>query len=130
MTQTSDGATVAVDPAWLTEELERIGVARGATVRDATFVAYIGTGQMGRNARFTLTWDDAGGRPATVVGKFPTDDPTARATGFQNGSYGKEHVFYSTLRSTVGVRAPNLWAARYDEDELDFGSWRTSLGLG
>lgn len=121
MTQsdTADGLLI-IDPHWLTNEFERAGVARGASVDTADFVTLVGTGQMGRSARFALSWSDPAGRPATIVAKFPTDDPTARTTGFENGSYAKEYLFYSELHETVDVRAPAIWAARYEADVPDF----------
>ena len=110
----------AIDAAWLTNVLEDAGVARGAKVLDVELVTFVGTGQMGRNVRFSITWENAEGRPATVVGKFPTDDPTARATGFENGSYLREYVFYSELRPTVDIRTPDVWVALYDAEVPDF----------
>ena len=72
------GDPLALDAAWMGEALEAAGVADGATVTDLEFDGFIGTGQMSRNARYRLTWDDPDGRPATVVGKFPsTTTPTS-----------------------------------------------------
>ncbi|MFM2077890.1 MAG: hypothetical protein RJA49_1780 [Actinomycetota bacterium] len=110
----------AVDAAWMHDALTAAGVARGATVTDVAFAGYIGTGQMGRNARYALTWDRPDGRPASVVGKFPTDDPTGRASGFDNGSYRTEWTFYQELAHTVNVRAPQCHVALFDEDEQNF----------
>ena len=101
------------------EALTSAGVANRATVTDVEFAGYIGTGQMGRNARYTITWDDPQGRPDSVVGKFPTDDPTGRASGF-SGSYQKEWTFYRHLASTVDVRAPECYVARFDEAGQNF----------
>jgi len=102
------------------EALSSAGIAGGATVTDVAFAGYIGTGQMGRNARYHLTWDDPAGRPSSLVGKFPTDDPTGRASGFGNGNYFMEWNFYQQLAHTVKVRAPQCYVARYDEDEQNF----------
>lgn len=104
-----------VDAPWLTDALEDAGVARGAKVLDVDYVGDIGTGQTGRNARFALTWDDAEGRPASVVGKFPSADENARVSAFGNGTYLKEWLFYSQVKPTVGIRTPECHAARYDE---------------
>src|SRR5437588_5915493 len=98
MTTDVRGDPFAIDAPWLTNALEQAGVARGARVLGVERVQFVGTGQMGRNARFSLAWDEPAGRPATVVCKFPTDDATARATGFDNGTYLKEFVFYTELR--------------------------------
>ena len=85
-------------PYGCTTRLTAAGVAGGARVTDVAFAGYIGTGQMGRNARYRLTWDRPDGRPGIVVGKFPTDDPTGRACGFGNGNYRTEWTFYQRAR--------------------------------
>lgn len=110
----------SVDAAWLTDALDEAGVARGAKVLDVQCVGEIGTGQTGRNARFRLTWDDAEGRPETLVGKFPSADENARTSAFANGSYLKEWLFYSRVKPTVGIRTPECHVARYDEDQQAF----------
>lgn len=110
----------AIDGPWLTEALEAAGVARGAKVTDVRFDGFIGTGQMSRNGRLGLTWDDPHGRPATVVGKFPTDDRATRASSFANGAYFNECSFYAELAPTVAIRTPRCWVVRFDEDAQDF----------
>jgi Phosphotransferase enzyme family len=84
------------------------------------FDGFVGTGQMSRNARFSLTWDRSDDRPRTVVGKFPTDDPTTRASSFASGVYFNEYSFYDQIAATVNVRTPRCWVARYDADGQDF----------
>lgn len=105
---------------WMTEALEEAGVARGATVTDVEFLGCIGTGQTGQNARFALQWSDPTGRPATIVGKFPSGDANARQSAFVNGSYRKEWLFYDRVADTVGVRTPQCYVARYDTSVPDF----------
>jgi hypothetical protein len=109
-----------IDGPWMTEALEAAGVARGATVTDVEMVGFIGTGQMCRNARLRLTWDDPDGRPATVVGKFPSDDDAARLPAFANGAYLREVAFYAEVANTLDVDVPTCWVHRYDADEPDF----------
>ncbi len=109
-----------IDAGWMHDVLTTAGVTGGARVLDVQFAGYIGTGQMGRNARYSLTWDDPTGRPASLVGKFPTDDPTGRATGFGNGSYRTEWNFYQSLAHTVDVRAPKCHVALFDEAQENF----------
>jgi len=109
-----------IDGRWLTEALEAAGVARGAAVTDVRFDGFIGTGQMSRNAPLALTWDDPRGRPTSVVGKFPTDDPATRVSSFENGAYFNECSFYAELVSTVAVRTPRCWVVRFDAAAEDF----------
>lgn len=114
------GDPSTIDGRWMTEALEAAGVARGARVTDVTLDGFIGTGQTGRNARLALTWDDADGRPASVVGKFPSADPSARAAAFENGTYLNEWEFYNDLAHTLDVRIPACHVARYDAEAPDF----------
>jgi hypothetical protein len=121
-----------LDGPWMTEALERAGVARGATVTDVHFDGLVGTGQMSRNARFTLTWDDPDNRPATVIGKFPTDDPSTRASSFKSGVYFSECSFYDELAATVDIRPDNFLLGRADgAPPLAVVDWQTIFkGLG
>ncbi len=110
-----------VDAAWLTAVLHHAGVGSGTRVK-ATRSQGVGTGQMGRNVRFALDWE--GGPqdelPASVVGKFPSDDPTSRATGASQGAYEKEVRFYRELRHTVGIRTPRCFFADVEPATGDF----------
>jgi len=109
-----------VDAPWLTDALEEAGIAAGAKVLDVDYVGDIGTGQTGRNSRFRLTWDDPGGRPSSLVGKFPSADPHASSTAFAGGTYLKEFLFYREIAPTVDVRTPTCHVARYDGDAQAF----------
>jgi hypothetical protein len=113
------GDPSALDAAWMTDALEEAGVARGATVNELECAGFIGTGQMSRNARFHLAWDQPG-RPASVVGKFPSTDPPTKASSFENGAYLSEYGFYTEIAPTVDVRTPACWVARYDDQIPDF----------
>ncbi len=112
---------LAIDAAWMTEAMESAGVARGAQVTSVEFLGFVGTGQMSRNARLSLSWDRPGDdRPTSVVGKFPSDDPAAREGAYAYGSYFHEFVFYSELASTVDVATPACFVARYDAETRNF----------
>ena len=114
------GEPADIDAAWMTAALDAAGVARGATVTELRMEGFIGTGQTGRNARFALTWDDPTDRPASVVGKFPSGDPSARAFAFENGTYLNEWTFYSQVAGTLEIRTPVVHVARYDPVTPDF----------
>lgn len=109
-----------IDAAWMQLVLERAGIAGGASLTECRFEGFVGTGQTGCNARFALTWDRPDGRPATVMGKFPSQDPTARSTGFAGGAYVTEWNFYSRIAPTVRVRAPECYFAALDLEAQQF----------
>lgn len=109
-----------IDAEWMNTVLQRAGVANGATVTSCHFEGFVGTGQTGCNARFSLEWSDPVGRPATIMGKFPSQDATARSTGFAGGAYVAEWNFYSRIASTVKVRAPHCYHAALDLEAEEF----------
>lgn len=81
----------------------------------------IGTGQVGENVRFRLGWDKP--RPnqlASVVGKFPSPDPTSRAAAAATMTYRREVGFYRDLRAKVGVRTPEIYYIGEDLEANDF----------
>ncbi len=109
-----------IDAAWMDMVLKDAGIAGSATVTECRFDGFVGTGQTGCNARFTLAWDDPNGRPATVMGKFPSQDATARSTGFAGGAYVTEWNFYSRIAPTVKVRAPKCYFAAMNLEAEEF----------
>jgi hypothetical protein len=103
----------SVDAAWLG------GVLRAAGFPDASVRGLraepIGTGQLGRCIRYTLDLaGGGGGAPRSLVGKFPSDDPTSRATGVALGLYRKEVEFYRTLAPRVSIATPRCYYAAVD----------------
>ncbi|MSV58365.1 MAG: phosphotransferase [Actinobacteria bacterium] len=114
----SDPTTI--DAPWMNEALRASGIAGSATITKCTFEGFVGTGQTGCNARFSLAWDNPAGRPKTVMGKFPSLDETARATGFGGTAYVTEYNFYSRIASTVDVRAPKCYHAALNVEEQQF----------
>ena len=75
--QSADGVRRpdGIDGRWLSSALGEVGIGGGADIVAVTATS-IGTGQVGHNVRFTLTWsDDDPSLPGSVVGKFPSDDP-------------------------------------------------------
>ena len=72
----------------------------------------IGTGQIGKCIRFTLDLaEDSGDAPRSVVGKFPSDDPTSRKTGVELRNYIKEVSFYRDLQARLSIRSPRCYYA-------------------
>ena len=99
-----------ITPEWLTRVLNDAGV--NGVVNQLQGQS-IGTGQVGENVRFTLSGE--GDIPATVVGKFPSTDPTSRLTGVQQGTYIKEARFYEHLQSCVDIQTPKVFYLDLDQ---------------
>lgn len=105
-----------VTPAWLTTVLAQAGsLPAGARVVDFT-TAPIGTGQMADTYRFSLTYDQAGAGPASVVGKFASADDQSRGTGLALRAYEIEVCFYRDLAQRVDARVPALYLADVEPD--------------
>ncbi len=106
---TPDGVTAG----FLTERLRAAGH-RDVTVRDFSSER-IGTGQIGQCIRYELDVDGGdAATPRSLVGKFPSDDPTSRQTGVQLGNYLKEVSFYRDLQPRLGIRTPRCYYAAID----------------
>jgi len=108
-----------LDAAFLTEVLRSAGFP-GADVRGFD-AERIGTGQLGRCFRYRL--EVAGGgpdAPASLVGKFPSDDPKSRDTGVALGLYRKEVQFYRTLAGRLGIATPRCYFAAVEGRGPDF----------
>jgi len=112
-----------VDARWLTDVLHDAGVGIGNDVLHVSGQS-IGTGQVGDNVRFDLTWntDDpaAADLPSTVVGKFPSHSPVSRAAGVQMNTYQREVGFYRDLHHEVSIRAPQVFHVGWRPDDHDF----------
>lgn len=100
---------------WLTQVLNANEV--DGTVTEFT-AASIGTGQVGENVRFTLT--GTGDLPQTVVGKFPSPDPTSRETGINLLNYKKEVHFYKHFQQRVNIQTPEVLFTDINDATHDF----------
>ncbi len=108
----------SISPQWLTEQLNANGF--DCTVKDFS-QKRIGTGQIGACFRYNLEFEgDNGGAPASVVGKFPSDDPTSRATGVQLKNYIKEVKFYQELQATLTISTPKCYFAEIIDEGPEF----------
>ena len=109
-----------ITPAVLTELLTASGVAAGAEVVSFES-ASVGTGQVGENVRYRLTWStEPGDRPTSVVGKFPALDEKSRATGVATRSYERESQFYAHIADTVDIRIPHCHHVDLDVESGSF----------
>ncbi len=90
-------------------------LAEGASVRSFE-TAPIGTGQMADTTRFTLTLDQPGAGPTSVVGKFASADDQSRGTGLALRAYEIEVRFYREVASRVGARVPAVYLAEVEPE--------------
>ena len=97
-----------VTPSWLAVALGFPGVDVEVSEQ------MIGTGQVGENVRYTLTWPAGVDGPKSVVGKFPSLDPASRETAAATDAYVKEIGFYRDLQHTVSIPTPAVYSL--DED--------------
>ena len=107
-------------PEQLTLYLQASGRLDSGRVTGAEY-RIIGTGKMGDNARFTLSYDGAPpGAPATLIGKFPATDETARSMAGAQGAYYNEVMFYRELAPGTAMRTPAVYASELSEDRTAF----------
>jgi hypothetical protein len=108
------------DGPWFTEVLRYAGVLGDAVVSRVERQR-IGTGLVGHNVAFSLTYDrpvpDA---PASVVGKFPSPEPQSRSTAKALRLFEREVRFYQEIAGTVDIRIPACYLADIDLDTCDF----------
>ena len=104
---------VGLDRGWIASNVE-IG---GATPQDVAFAGFIGTGQMSRNARWSLDWGTNSG-PSSIVVKIPSADETVRNISFEHGIYQKECAFYRSVKALTDVAAPELIALHMATDDF------------
>lgn len=109
-----------IDAAWLTAALTASGtLTGGARVTEAQRET-CGTGQLADSFRFRLSYDPEGAGPATVVGKFPSDDAASRDFGQRSGYYRNEIRFYEEIATTLSIAVPTPLHAALAENETDF----------
>jgi hypothetical protein len=106
-----------VDADWLSAVLAHAGLPGTVTEFSAE---EIGTGQMGRNVRFQLSYGNADPGPLRVVAKFPASDPISRQTGAAQNTYQREIMFYDQLASRVDIRVPEVLFCAVEPVTQDF----------
>jgi hypothetical protein len=107
-------------PEWLSQALTASGYLDGVRVSDASH-EIIGTGKMGDNARYTLSYEgECALAPATLIAKFPAADEQARAMAGAQGAYYNEVMFYRHLALGTQMRTPAIYASEISEDRTEF----------
>jgi hypothetical protein len=104
-----------VSPAFVTRCLREAGHAQ-VEVR-SLHGPPVGTGQIGQCIRYELEFEgDPGDAPHSLVGKFPSDDPTSRQTAILLRNYLKEVTFYREIQGRLGIRTPRCYYAEIEGD--------------
>src|SRR3954447_8219674 len=94
---------------WVTSAMHSAGVGRESRVTEIA-TEPIGVGLMGESYRINLTWDAGDDDlPATVVGKFGTDDPGSRANAARLMMYVREVLFYQELAPQLRMATPRCF---------------------
>ena len=121
--------TNEVTPEWLAATLVAAGAAPAGARIEAMDQRRIGAGKLGHNIRYGIRWADGtsgGGEagateaPASVVGKFASDDPTSRQAGLVLGIYAREVGFYRDLAPRLPARIPRCHYQAMDPSSGDF----------
>lgn len=104
----------AVTPSWITRALRNRDI---DAVVAGLEMDEVGTGQLGETRRFHLRYRGTPPpeAPSTVVGKFPSADPTAANTGKTMGFYRSELMFYRELAHRTAIRTPEVYVAELDD---------------
>lgn len=109
-----------VTPEWLTHVLRHAGAIDAATKVSSFEASAIGTGQVGANVRYALSYDRADPKaPATVVGKFSSRDEASAAAGVAALTYETEVAFYRDLAHTVDISRPRCHFAEVRSGTAD-----------
>jgi hypothetical protein len=100
---------------WLTKVLNHAGY----SAEVAGFTRQnVGTGQVGQNVRFELSYSH-GEAPDSIVGKFASDDPVSRQTGIAVNDYLKEVLFYQHLQPCVDITTPKIYFSAINLEQPD-----------
>lgn len=107
----------SIDASWLTQQLRN----QGYDVQVNQFSRkQIGTGQIGKCIRYELDLSGDESAPASLIGKFPSDDPLSQATGVALRNFLKEVSFYQQLQERLTIRTPRCYFAAIDGEGPQF----------
>lgn len=107
-----------VTASWLEQVLSAAGAISGRRVVGID-ARPIGTGQVGANIRYRLTYDRPGPGPESVVGKFASRSEESRAAGVATLTYETEVNFYRDLAQTVEISRPHCHFASVEPGTAD-----------
>ena len=107
-----------IDAQWFNECFQASGI--NATVSRFT-AERVGTGQIGKCIRYTFDYEsEAAAGPVSLVGKFPSDDESSRATGVALQNFLKEVRFYQQLQARLSIRTPRCYFAEILDEGPEF----------
>ena len=108
----------SIDAAWFNQCFQ----ANGIDAKVSGFTAdRVGTGQIGKCIRYTFDYaTGSSNAPISLVGKFPSDDPSSRATGVALQNFLKEVRFYQQLQTRLSIRTPRCYFAEIEGEGPEF----------
>lgn len=113
-----DTNPLELTPDWFNQLFQEIGIDAEVSGLSAKS---IGTGQIGENVRFVFEYARKGeDAPATLVGKFPSDNEASLMTARMLGHYEREVNFYRTFPKVAGRITPAALYTDYDADTNRF----------
>ncbi len=116
------GSSAAVSAEWLNGVLHQNGVLSSANVTGVRANDLgTGVGLMAEVARLTIDYDaPEAGAPGSIIGKFPTTDPTNLGVAKSLYFYPREVAFYGQLAQHSPIRTPGLYHADLDMSDHGF----------
>ena len=114
----SASAVTAENLTWLLREQ---GVLREAKITRVTH-SPIGHGLLADSVRFAIEYDrPVEAAPASLAGKFPSSDPSARANSGDLSIYATEVTFYREIAPFTAARVPLPYYAQINRATNEFG---------
>lgn len=116
---------------WLTDTLRALGhLAHGRIAAVSLEQLGDGTGMMSELARLRLTLEgETGALPATLVAKFPSRNPTNRASAMTYRVYEREVRYFAELDQQTAATSPQIYLSQRQDDNFlilmqDMGDYR------
>lgn len=105
---------LGVSPNWVSTVLQACNI--DADV-DSITMDTVGTGQLGETRRYHLSYKgkQPTHAPATLIGKFPSDNEVASTTGKEMGFYRSEVMFYRELAHRAVIKTPQVYVSEIDD---------------
>src|SRR4051794_31761873 len=112
---------------WFTEVLRGAGAVGDDTTVTGVELEPVGSGMMARSLKASLSYDGGAG-PASVVAKYPTDDPGSLGVAKAMRLYELETAFYRDVAGLVTASIPVCHLAEHDPESGMFTLLLEDLG--